>query len=285
MRRADIALYEAKSAGRNCVRLWEQSMMRLLDGSDIEIDRIKSLQRRIIGLSEKAEKLFMESIWSLVQALEAKDTFARKHSEHVTTYAVAIAQTMELGPRYVELIQRAAMIHDIGKIGVPDAILFKPDHLTAHERRVVEQHPLIAVRILEKMSFLENEMAIIRHHHERWNGNGYPDRLARTAIPLGARIMAVADTFDALTSNRAYHACRPVGEVLRMLADSCGYDFDPAVAQAMITWVESVARRLVKTPDQLTAEDLLTWHEPSAAAPAPAIVPIAEPVLSSAASS
>ena len=185
MRRADLALYEAKNAGRNCVKVWDQGMNRMVNAGELEIERIKRLQRRVMGLSEKAEKVFMESIWSLVQALEAKDTFARKHSENVVAYSVGIARTMELGPKYVDLIHRSAMIHDIGKIGIPDAILFKPEHLTPHERQIVEQHPMIAVRILEKMSFLENEIAIVRHHHEKWNGQGYPDGLARTAIPLG----------------------------------------------------------------------------------------------------
>jgi len=261
MRRADMALYEAKSAGRNCVKLWDHKMARLLNSSDIEIERIKKLQRRIMGLSEKAETLFMESIWSLVQALEAKDTYARKHSENVMIYAVGIARTMELGPKYVDLIHRSAMIHDIGKIGVPDAILFKPDQLTARERRVVEQHPLIAVKILEKMSFLENEIAIVRHHHEKWNGHGYPDGLARAAIPLGARILAVADTFDALTSARAYHASRPITEVLAMLKDTAGYDLDPTVVAAMVTWIEKVASQRGESVDRLAVADLLAAHE------------------------
>jgi diguanylate cyclase (GGDEF)-like protein len=262
MRRADLALYEAKNSGRNCVKLWDQGMVRLLNSNDLEIERIKQLQRRILGLSEKAEKLFMESIWSLIQALEAKDIHARKHSENVVAYSVGIAQTMELGPMYVDLIHRSAMIHDIGKIGIPDTILCKPDHLTPHERGVVEQHPLIAVRILEKMSFLEKEVAIVRHHHEKWNGQGYPDGLMRTAIPLGARIIAVADTFDALTSSRAYHTSRSVGEALHILQDSSGYDFDPTVVVAMLAWVEGVTDRLGKSLDQLTPEDLLAAYIP-----------------------
>jgi diguanylate cyclase (GGDEF)-like protein/putative nucleotidyltransferase with HDIG domain len=262
MRRADVALYEAKNAGRNCVKVWNPDMARLVSASDLEIERIKKLQRRIMGLSEKAEKLFMESIWSLVQALEAKDTYARRHSEHVTVYATSIAKTMDLGPKYVDLVRRSAMIHDIGKIGIPDAILFKQAHLTPQERRVIEQHPLIAVRILEKMSFLENEIAIIRHHHEKWNGQGYPDGLGRTAIPLGARVIAVADVFDALTSSRAYHASRPIADVLPMLKDSAGYDFDPTVVVAMIAWIESVARENDLTAEHLTIEHLLATCEP-----------------------
>jgi diguanylate cyclase (GGDEF)-like protein/putative nucleotidyltransferase with HDIG domain len=269
MRRADLALYEAKNAGRNCVKVWDQGMNRLVNAGELEIERIKRLQRRVMGLSEKAEKVFMESIWSLVQALEAKDTFARKHSENVVAYAVGIARTMELGPKYVDLIHRAAMLHDIGKIGIPDAILFKPDHLTPHERRIIEQHPMIAVRILEKMSFLENEIAIVRHHHEKWNGQGYPDGLARTAIPLGARIVAVADTFDALTSARAYHESRTVAETMHLLKDACGYDFDLTVVVAMAAWVEDVARRLETPLDRLTANDLLATIETQDTIPMP----------------
>jgi putative nucleotidyltransferase with HDIG domain len=269
MRRADLALYEAKNAGRNCIKLWDQGMARLISAGELEIERIKRLQRRVMGLSEKAEKVFMESIWSLVQALEAKDVYARKHSENVVAYAVGIARTMELGPKYVDLIYRAAMIHDIGKIGIPDAILFKPDHLTPHERHIIEQHPLIAVRILEKMSFLENEIAIVRHHHEKWNGQGYPDGLARTAIPLGARIVAVADTLDALTADRSYHPSRTVAEALHLLKDACGYDFDLTVVAALITWVEEIARRLGTTPDRLVANDLLAAAETQGTMPLP----------------
>ncbi len=271
MRRADLALYEAKNAGRNCIRIWDQGMARLISAGELEIERIKRLQRRVMGLSEKAEKVFMESIWSLVQALEAKDVYARRHSENVVAYAVGIARTMELGPKYVDLIYRAAMIHDIGKIGIPDAILFKPDPLTPHERHIIEQHPLIAVRILEKMSFLENEIAIVRHHHEKWNGQGYPDRLARTAIPLGARIVAVADTFDALTSDRSYHASRTVAETLHLLKDACGYDFDLTVVVALAAWLEAVAKRLGTTVERLVANDLL------AAAETQGTVPLREP--------
>jgi len=269
LRRADLALYEAKSAGRNCVKLWDENMGRILNTGELEIERIKRLQRRIIGLSEMAEKMFMESIWGLVQALEAKDIHARRHSENVMHYAAAITRTMDLGPKHVDLIRRSAMIHDIGKIGVPDAILFKPDPLTPHERRIIEQHPLIAVRILEPMSFLEREVAIVRHHHEKWNGQGYPDGLARTAIPLGARVVAVADTFDALTSNRSYHASRTVAEALHLLKDACGYDFDLTVVVAMAAWVEEVAKRLGTTMECLVANDLLVAAETQGTVPLP----------------
>ncbi len=259
MRRADLALYGAKNAGRDCVKLWDETMARLIDAEDLEIEKIKTLQRRVAGLSEKAEKMFMESIWSLVQALEAKDSYAKRHTENVMHYSVGIAQTMELGPKHVDLIRRAAMIHDIGKIGIPDSILTKPGDLTPHERKVIEQHPMIAVRILEKMSFLEREVAIVRHHHEKWNGQGYPDGLARTAIPLGSRVICVADTFDALTATRSYHDERLIIEALRILKDSAGYDFDPDVVAALVTWFENISIQCGIDLNSLTLANLEEW--------------------------
>ena len=259
MRRADTALYAAKSAGKDCVKIWDNSMTTALEPSDIELEKIKKLQQRIAGLSDKAEKMFIQSIWGLVQALEAKDPYAGKHSENVTHYAVGIAQAMDIGRRQVDIIRRAAMIHDIGKIGIPDAITSKPGKLTPRERAVIEQHPVIAVRILEKMTFLEQEMEIVRHHHEKWNGQGYPDGLSRTAISVGARILAVADTFDALTSSRSYRPPRRVAEATKILRDSSGYEFDPEAVRGMMAWLQRVAKDLDKTPDDLTTEDLL--HE------------------------
>jgi diguanylate cyclase (GGDEF)-like protein len=255
MRRADLALYEAKSAGRNCVKVWDKTMSKALNNNDIENEKIKKLQRRIAGLSEQAEKVFIQSIWGLVQALEAKDPYTKKHSENVMYYSVGIAKTMKIAPEQIDVILRAAMIHDIGKIGIPDAILAKPAKLTPRERSIVEQHPLIAVRILEKMTFLEQEIAIIRHHHEKWNGHGYPDGLSNSAIPLGARIMAIADTFDALTSNRTYHKGRSISEAIEILVDSSGYDYAPNVVKGMVSWVESIRSQMGQT--QLTTAGLL----------------------------
>jgi len=263
MRRADIALYEAKSAGRNCVKTWDKSMTKVLDANDIELEKIKKLQQRLAGISERAEKIFIQSIWGLVQALEAKDSYAAKHSENVTYYAVGIANAMKLGPKRIEVIRRAAMIHDIGKIGIPDAIISKSECLTPHERNIIEQHPLIAVRILKRMSFLEQEMEIIRHHHEKWNGQGYPDGLSKASIPLGARILAVADVFDALTSNRSYRCCRPVSETLKIITDSSGYEFDPEAVKGAVAWLGQVAKDLGKTLDKVTTDDLLDSQQHS----------------------
>ena len=256
IRRADLALYEAKSAGRNCVKLWNKKMSRILKEGDIEFERIKKLKRRVAGLSVQAEKMFIQSIWGLVQALEAKDPYAKKHSESVMHYAVGIAEMMEIPPKRLEILRRAAMIHDIGNIGIPDAILSKPGRLTPRERKIIEQHPLIAVRILDKMSFLKQEVVIVRSHHEKWNGQGYPDGLLSASIPIGARILTVADTFDALISDRSYHDSRSIAEAIEILTDSSGYDFDSEVVNALAMWVRKVHKQL-GIVDQLTPEDLL----------------------------
>jgi HD-GYP domain-containing protein (c-di-GMP phosphodiesterase class II) len=256
IRRADLALYEAKSAGRNCARLWNKKMSRVLKAGDIEYERIKKLKRRVAVLSEQAEKMFIQSIWGLVQALEAKDPYAKKHSESVMHYTVGIAGMMKIPPKQLDVLHRAAMIHDIGNIGIPDAILSKPGMLTPRERKIIEQHPLIAVRILDKMSFLEQEVKIVRAHHEKWNGQGYPDGLLSTSIPIGARILTVADAFDALISDRSYHNSRSIAEAIEILTDSSGYDFDPEVVNALAMWVRKIYKQLGNV-DQLTPEDLL----------------------------
>jgi diguanylate cyclase (GGDEF)-like protein/putative nucleotidyltransferase with HDIG domain len=255
LRRADLALYQAKSAGRNCVKVWDKTMSKTLNNNDIENEKIRKLQRRIAGLSEQAERVFIQSIWGLVQALEAKHPYSKKHSENVMLYAVGIARSMDVASEQLKVIRHAAMIHDIGKIGVPDAVLAKPDRLTPRERRIIEQHPLIAVRILEKMTFLEQEIAIVRHHHEKWNGQGYPDGITNSAIPLGALIMAVADTLDALTSTRTYRQARSLDQAIEILVDASGYDYAPKVILGMVSWVDNVRRRMSK--EHLTTEDLL----------------------------
>ena len=201
--------------------------------------------------------------WSAeeAKALEAKDAYAKRHSENVMHYATGIAEAMKIVPNKIRVIRRAGMIHDIGKIGIPDAILSKPDTLTRREHSVVEQHPLIAVRILNKMEFLEREMAIVRHHHERWNGQGSPDGLSATSIPLGARIMAVADTLDALTTDRSYHKSKSVAEAVNIISDSSGYEFDPKVVKGMLNWVDEIVRQAGKDMKQLVPEDLSVSQE------------------------
>lgn len=236
IRRADISLYRAKHAGRNCIKCWDTTGD--LQGENIvQGKRVRALQGHVSKLVAQSRETFTQSVWSLVKALEARDPFTHSHSENVTCYALGIADTLGLDGEETETIRRAAMIHDLGKIGLPDEVLLQTGQLSEQQRRIMEQHPLIGVRILTSIVLMEKELPLVRQHHERWDGQGYPDGLAGARIARGARILAVADAFDAITSTRAYQDARSVSEACRILAEGAGSQFDPQVAQAMLDWV------------------------------------------------
>jgi len=184
----------------------------------------------------------------------------KSHSVNVTRYAVAIAEVMGLDPEEAATIRRAAVLHDIGKIGVSDAILHKNGPLTAEERRLMEEHVLISVRMLEQLHFLDREIALVRHHHERWDGHGYPDGLQGEAIPRGARILAVADALDAVVSDRVYRGGGTVMDAIRTLQEEAGRQFDPAVVDALVRWVVEVGHSLGKA-GEVTCDDLMKSQE------------------------
>jgi len=247
IRRADEALYAAKTSGHNCTRTWDPVYDDNLEQASIQQEAIEKLQQRLNSLSHLAKETFIGSIQSLARALEARDPYMKRHSENVAHYATGIAEDMGLEPEEVDVIRRAAMIHDIGKIGVPDAILQKPGALTPKERSIMEQHVLIGTRILDRLRFLGREIPIIRNHHERWDGKGYPDGIRGKAIPLGAQVLAVADAFDAITSDRIYRRGRDVPTAIGLLTQESGRQFNPQVVDALVRWVQEPTRNLEKT--------------------------------------
>jgi len=208
-------------------------------------------------LSAQERNAFFERVRGLAQALEECDPWSRGHSEHVMCYALGIARMLNLGALEVATLARAAQVHDVGKIGVPGGILAKPQSLTREERRFVQQHSLIAVQVLDQARCLGREIPLVRHHHEHWDGTGYPDGVRGSGIPGGARILAVADTFDAVTSRRAYRPPRTVTEAVHVLREESGRQFDPDMVDAMLTWLEQVGHGTGKA-GHLTPEDLLT---------------------------
>ncbi len=262
VRLADEALYAAKQSGRNCTRTWSQVSREQKQEALGEAAEVKELQHHIAGLSLQAKDAFVESIQGLVQAVEAHDPYTSSHSDDVTSSAVGIAEQMGLDPEEVAVIRRASKIHDIGKIGVPDAILRKPGPLTDDERRLIEQHVLIGVHILDPMRFLEREVPIVRHHHERWDGTGYPDGIAGRAISIGGRILAVADAFAALTSDRPYRQAGDLPDVLRTLAEESGTKFDPAVVDALLAWLRASGRH-AHAPDEAASNDVPAGRDPT----------------------
>lgn len=231
---ADEALRAAKEGGRNCIRVWTDDCKDRNVGLALRSDKVGRLRQQVAYLSLRYAETFVQSMRSLVQAVDGRDPCASRHSENVMRYAVRIADGLGLRPDEIVAIRRASLFHDIGKIGVSERILRKPRRLTSGERRVVESHVLIGVGILEPLRFLESEIAIIRHHHERWDGKGYPNGVAGKGIPLGARVVAVADAFDAMISDRPYRKGMAVPEAMKVLAKEAEQQFDPAVTSCFL---------------------------------------------------
>lgn len=188
-----------------------------------------------MALYESLISNFYGILRSLVNALEAKDPYTGKHSERVTQFAVELAKEMAIGETHIEILNTVGYLHDIGKIGMPDEILNKPGALTKEEYEIVKRHPVIGESIIKDLGLGTEERAIIRHHHERWDGTGYPDGLAGRDIPLLARIVAVADAFDAMTSKRAYRDSLPVERAVAEIVNNRNRQFDPDVVDAFLS--------------------------------------------------
>ena len=190
-----------------------------------EIARLRDAYHR----AEQLAQINSEVIASFAMAIDAKDQHTHGHTQRVRDIAVMIAEEMGLGDDDVEALKTAAMLHDIGKLAVPDYILSKPATLTDEEMRKVQTHTMVGAAILESVKFPWPVVPIIRSHHEWYNGNGYPDKLAADQIPLGARVLAVADVYDALLSHRPYRPAMTVQEAVALMRDQAGTQFDPNV--------------------------------------------------------
>jgi len=199
-------------------------------------------------LYEQSQRAYVNTIAALAAAIDAKDSYTRGHSERVASYSVAIADEMGLSKKERNFIESAALLHDIGKIGIPGSILRKPGRLTEDEYTVVKMHPYTGVQIIRPVEMLTPVVSIIYHHHEHYDGTGYIENLKGEEIPLGARILAVADAFEAMTSERPYRAALTIEEAIAELQRNAGSQFDSNVVNAFVR----VVRRTLKDWD--TAE-------------------------------
>jgi len=189
-------------------------------------------------LYQRLQDTYLGAIGSLAAAIEARDPYTVGHSARVTQYAVAIAESMELEPEEVEDLRLAGLLHDLGKIGVPDNILNKAGRLSEEEFSAIKMHPALSMRIIEPMPHLGNIIPIIYSHHERYDGNGYMDGMAGDKIPLGARIIAVADSFEAMTSDRPYRKALSSEEATSELSRNSGSQFDHEVVKHFLILLE-----------------------------------------------
>jgi putative nucleotidyltransferase with HDIG domain len=191
-----------------------------------------ALQKLI--LRENVERNLVDTITAFVNAIESKDRYLKGHSARVALYAAETARALNMTADMVEVVRRGAMLHDLGKLSIMDTILRKPERLTAEEFTIIKSHPIVGAKILEPLRFLARETCAVRHHHERFDGTGYPDGLQGEAIPIVARVVTVADVFDAITSNRPYRTALTVAEAREEIATGRGTHFDPAVVDAFL---------------------------------------------------
>jgi putative nucleotidyltransferase with HDIG domain len=197
-----------------------------------------------VRLYDNLRVAYLSTIRALAEAVDAKDAYTRGHSDRVSSFAEAVAVEMSLPEGTVEGIRNAGYLHDIGKIGTPDSVLTKNGVLTDKEMETMKQHPGASQRILSHARLPDEIKEMIRHHHERFDGSGYPDKLERDAIPLGSRILAVADAYEAMTSNRPYRERLSVTDATEELQRNSGSQFDPAVVEAFLKIREDVETRL-----------------------------------------
>jgi putative nucleotidyltransferase with HDIG domain len=188
---------------------------------------------RLLG---ELERLLLDTVRAIAATIDAKDGYTHRHSERVAALASRIAAEMGLGAKNQELAGLSALLHDVGKIAVPDSILNKPDRLTREEFDEMRKHPIHGARILSNIQspLVEAVLPGVRSHHEKWDGSGYPDGLRGEEIPLLGRLLGVADFLDALTSARAYHEPKSVDEVVELIARGAGVHFDPEIANAVV---------------------------------------------------
>lgn len=204
------------------------------DRGTVLLEEVQRLRRRLIQSQ-------IETTMSLVAAVEAKDAHTESHSLQVSRFAEALALELHFSRRETEVLKNAAILHDIGKIGVPDAILSKPGPLTEAEFERIRQHPRIGAGIVRSATCLRRELPLILHHHEWYDGSGYPDRLRGSQIPFSARVLQVADSIDAMLYPRPYKEAYAVCRVIDELERGRGRQFDPTVVDSAVSWLSDRA--------------------------------------------
>ncbi len=213
------------------------------------------------GKTRALEESYFASMEALARALDARDASTFGHSARVAAISMELADAMQLPASQREALRRAALLHDIGKIGVDDRILRKPGALNEAEMAEIREHSLTGYDMLKGLPFLQDSLATIRHHHERWDGTGYPDRLKEAAIPLPVRILSVADVFDACSSQRPYRAGGSVEFAERVITEGAGTQFDPRVVEAFKQRVRAIAG-LSRVMDRMRADPgQVVWLE------------------------
>ena len=232
--------YALKQEVERLNQVTRQQNFKLQDMNKNLETKVRERTRQLDAKNLELRTAYIQTIRALAEAIDAKDAYTRGHSERVAVYASRIAGEMQLDKQLIERVYFSGLLHDVGKIGIPDAIITKPAPLDSEERETIKAHPEIGAKILEPVAFLKDIVPCVRHHHEWFDGSehGYPDRLIASAIPLPSRVILVADTVEAMTSDRPYRKALSIDTVVSELHKYSGSQFDPVVVAAFLRLLE-----------------------------------------------
>ena len=231
LKQLDIQGYCEKSDNLDQLLLLIESALKSVDQMHI----ISDINEELKDKNDELEKAYLDTIGILRQTVEAKDPYTRGHSDRVSEYSVLIGTKMGLDENTIHTLKIGGLFHDIGKIGIPDSILLKESKLDNEEYSQIKNHPSIGAHILGDVDMFKDIMPMVLHHHERYDGRGYPSQLEGENIPLIARIAAIADTFDAMTSKRSYRDALPLDVVIAEIEKCSGTQFDPKIAPIFVS--------------------------------------------------
>jgi putative nucleotidyltransferase with HDIG domain len=247
------------------------------------VEQLNEKNEILSNRNQEVQRLNDELLLALASTIDLRDPFVVEHSRHVARYAALVAEQLGLSPARIHLVYQAGLIHDIGKLAIPEAILFKPGRLTADEYEVIKEHVTVGADLLDDFQSLQSVGTFVRHHHERYDGRGYPDGLKGEEIPLEARILALADAVEAMASDRPYRPGSTVAAILKEIEHEAGAQFDPRVVSAFVTVVTTQgdstivnSARNVELPELKSnaalREEFANWNAPKLTTP-PTLTP------------
>jgi len=243
----EVGLAQALSYARDLKSLYERSRARERELEQTQ-DRLRAAYQQSLQYAIDLRKTYrrlqqssFHSLLGLANALEAKDGYTRGHSGRVAALARRMARAAGVAPGAADTIAQAGLLHDLGKVGIPESVLRKPGPLSEEEWAMMRRHPIVGAQIVAPLEFFADGAVIVRHHHERHDGSGYPDGLRGEMIPLGARIVAVADVYDALTSDRPYRPRLARADVVRRLESEAGQTLDARLAALCVHLTDDAA--------------------------------------------
>lgn len=238
---ADQILRRVKEYGGNRVYSSKNMETEKLDiGFEAELGvDVRFLKKKVQRLAKRANQCLVEAIFAFSKTIGLKDRYTERHAEGIVSYAERTAKELGLDPAKAELVRKAAILHDLGKAGIAEEILRKKAKLSKEEYERIKRHPQIGADILKPIGFLRDIVPFILYHHERWDGKGYPSGLKGEEIPIGARIIAIADVYQSLTSNRPYRKAYPREEALEIIRKGSGTEYDPRVVEAFLKIAEN----------------------------------------------